>query len=282
MKTIALATAYPWDDIERVIILSPHLDDAALSCGGLMEFLSKRKSSSLVISIYCGNPPPVKNKDGTLRTPQRKGYVNPRLRRREDVAAMHAANADFVHLGFADGIYRRSPLSGQIIYRHAHERWVAPRVDDLGHIEELYLVLKQLCMGLGRILLVSPMGIGQHVDHTIVARVALRLAEQGVSLMFYEDFPYVVSTSVGSGEQDGPAIALKRLGRKPGDRMVLPVNVAAKAHLISHYESQIPALFEGENGLLSALQSHQHQGTPCEYYWKSRDTGATGKEQVHE
>lgn len=141
MKTVSPATAFPWDDIERVVILSPHMDDAALSCGGLLNFLVGRQTSCLVINVYCGNPPVVKNKDGTLRTPQRKGHANPRLRRREDVAAMRSVDADFVHLGFPDGIYRRSPLTNQLLYRHAWEKWVAPRVDDLAHVEELYLVL---------------------------------------------------------------------------------------------------------------------------------------------
>ncbi len=268
MKTIPLATAFPWDEIERVVILSPHMDDAALSCGGLLNFLTERQASCLVISIYSGNPPAVKNKDGTLRTPQRKGYMNPRLRRREDVAAMRSVDADFVHLGFPDGIYRRSPFNNQLLYRHARERWVSPRVDDLAHVEELYLVLRRLCLNLGRVLLVSPMGIGQHVDHTIVAQVALRLAERGVSLLFFEDFPYVVNSKVGNGTEDDPRQALQRLGWDSAERMVMPVNVVAKASLISHYQSQIPSLFHDEKGMLEALQACQHKKIPCEFYWK--------------
>lgn len=282
MKTNPLATAYAWDDIERVIILSPHLDDAALSCGGLLDFLTERQTSCLVISIYCGNPQAVKGKDGSLRTLQRKGHVNPRLRRQEDIAAMHAARADFVHLSFSDGIYRRSPLTNNFIYRHARERWLAPRVDDLGHVEELYLTLRRLCLGLGHILLVSPMGIGQHVDHSIVARVAIRLAEHGVSLLYYEDFPYVIDREVGSGAEDNPLLALERLGREPVGRMVLPVSVQAKTDLIGHYRSQIPALFENQEGLTAALQSHQHKGVPCEYYWKTRDSRPQRKEESNE
>jgi len=278
MKTVSLATAFPWDDIERVVILSPHLDDAALSCGGLLSFLTKRQASCLVISVYCGNPPAVMAKDGAQRIRLRKGHVNPRLRRREDVAAMHAVDADFVHLGFSDGIYRRSPLTNQFIYRHAHEKWVAPRIDDLAHVEELYLVLQRLCLNLGRLLLVSPMGIGRHVDHTIVARVALRLAEKGLSLLFFEDFPYVVDRNVGSGAEDDPLRALRRLGQEPSTRMVLPVNVEAKSSLISHYQSQIPALFDDEKGILDALHACQHQGIPSEFYWKTRELSLTRQE----
>ncbi len=275
MRTTSLTTAVPWDDIERVVILSPHMDDGALSCGGLLNFLTGRQASCLVITIYCGNPPAIKSSDGTLRSFQRKGHVNPRLRRREDVAAMHSADADFVHLSFPDGIYRRSPLTNQFIYRHAREKWTAPRVDDLAHVEELYLVLQRLCINLGRILLVSPMGIGQHVDHTIVARVALRLAEQGAALLFYEDFPYVVNQAIGSGAQDDPLQALQRLGREPVSRLVLPVDANAKAALIGHYHSQIPALFGDDPGVLAALHASQHQGKPSEFYWKTREIRPT-------
>lgn len=278
MKTSALGSAVPWDDIERVVVLSPHLDDAVLSCGGLLNFLTDRQAACLVISIYCGNPPAVKSADGSSRTFQRKGHANPRLRRREDIAAMHSADADFVHLSFSDGIYRRSPLTNQFIYRHAHERWEAPRVDDLAHAEELYLVLARLCLNLGRILLVSPMGIGQHVDHTIVARVALRLAERGASLLFYEDFPYVVDPTMGSGAPDDPQRALRRLGRSPSTRMALPVDVPAKAALIGQYSSQIPALFDDDQGVLTALNTRQLDGQPSEFYWKTREYRPTKKD----
>lgn len=278
MKTVALESAYAWDDIERVVILSPHLDDAVLSCGGLLHFLGQREMPRLVITVYCGNPPAIRGKDGTLRAFQRKGYVNPRLRRREDVAAMKEADADFVHLGFSDGIYRRSPLTNQFIYRHAHERWVAPRVDDLAHVEELFLVLQRLCLNLGRILLVSPMGIGAHVDHTIVAQVALRLAERGPLLMFYEDFPYVVDQELGSGSLDDPDRALARLRQEPALRLVQPVDVEAKAQLIAHYGTQIQPLFDDEAGVREALQGRRYRGSPCEFYWKARDRRPGGEE----
>lgn len=271
MKTSALAKAYPWDEFERVVVLSPHLDDAALSCGGLLQFLRGCHPSCLVITVYCGNPPALKGKDGTYRIPQRKGYVNPRLRRREDIEAMRMADADYVHLGFSDGIYRRSPLTHQFIYRHAHERWVAPRVDDMAHIEELFLVLQRLCLNLGRILLVAPMGIGHHVDHTIVAQVAIRLAERGPYLLFYEDFPYVVDREVGSGLEDDPGKALARLRQEPSRRLFLPVDPAVKGPMIARYSSQIPALFDDVRGIEEALMARIYQGRSCEFYWKTRD-----------
>lgn len=271
MRTTPLAEAYAWDDFERVVVLSPHLDDAALSCGGLLEFLRDREAAGLVITVCSGNPP------ATLRQGQgapgrpRRGHATPRVRRKEDIAAMHAVDADFVHLSFPDSIYRRSPLTGRFIYRDAREPWVAPRMEDLPHIEELYLVLRRLCLNLGRILLVSPLGIGRHVDHTIVAQAALRLAERGLALLFYEDFPYVVDPGL-TGIPDDPAQAFARLGLAPGQRHVLPVDVGAKASLIRRYTTQLPALFEGEADLEAQLGARTHRGWPCEYYWRAAGT----------
>lgn len=269
MKTQALLDSIDWDDFERVVILSPHLDDAALSCGALLQALRDR-ISTLVVSISCGTSRRLRT-DGSRSIERRKGHVNSRIRRAEDISAMRWVNADFVHLSFADGIYRRSPLTGKLIYRSARERWVSPRIDDMAHVEELYLVLRRLCLDLGRILLISPMGIGHHVDHQIAGQVAVRLAASaaGAELLFYEDFPYVADPNIGRGDHDDPLRALQRLQLKPLNRYAIPVDVEAKMALLQHYTSQIPALFGDEFGMRQRLISHQHLNRASEFYWQA-------------
>jgi LmbE family N-acetylglucosaminyl deacetylase len=241
MKILSLLECFDWHEFERVVILSPHLDDAALSCGGLLHALRQR-ASTLVVSLSCATPRVLTSK-GSSKIAHRRGYVSSQTRRGEDIAAMHSVDSDFVHLGFADGVYRRSPLTGRLIYRSARERWISPRIEDLAHSEELYLVLRRLCLNLGKILLLSPLGIGHHVDHQICAQVAVRLAAAGAILLFYEDFPYVADTRIGRGDQDGPLQALARLHRSPAGHYAVPVDVEAKLALLSHYASQVPALF---------------------------------------
>ncbi|MDD2882603.1 MAG: PIG-L family deacetylase [Rhodoferax sp.] len=274
MKTMPLLARFDWDEFERVVILSPHLDDAALSCGALLHAL-KDRISTLVVSISCGTSRRLSS-DGSNKIEHRHGHVSSRLRRAEDIAAMHSVNADFVHLSFADGIYRRSPLTGRLIYRSARERWVSPRIDDMAHIEELYLVLRRLCLDLGRILLVSPMGVGHHVDHQIAAQVAVRLAATatGAELLFYEDFPYVADPSIGKGDQDGPLQALNRLHQAASKRFALPVDVDAKVALLRHYASQVPALFGDEDGMRTRMANHRHLTQPSEFYWQTQPVPA--------
>lgn len=274
MNATLLLDQLDFDAFERVVILSPHLDDAALSCGGLLHAL--RGVATLVVTLCSGNPPPVSSADGSRKLPARRGHVSPRIRRAEDIAAMRAIDAAFVHLSFPDAVYRRSLHTGRLLYLSARERWDAPHADDNAHVEELYQLLKRICLDLGPILLISPLGIGDHVDHQITARVAMRLAGAGARLLFYEDFPYVANADSGRGDGDNPQAALARLALTPVEQYYVPVDVEGKMRLLRHYVSQVPVLFGTDEGMRAAIVRARHQGIPCEKYWRAYPPGVTG------
>jgi LmbE family N-acetylglucosaminyl deacetylase len=256
MQRAPLLKAVDWVSLERLIVLSPHLDDAALSCGGLLA-ATRDKVSRLVITVTAGT-----------RSRERKGFASPTERRLEDRAAMRELDCDFVHLGFPDAIYRVSPVSGQLIYRDSRERLAAPPIDDAGHVEELYLVLRRLSQDLGNVLVLSPLGIGQHVDHAICARVALRLFGASPNLLFYEDFPYVLRGSGAGVPDDDPRQAIARLGRAAVGRHTLAIDAEAKLSILRHYQSQIPLLFGDDPKLAASVRGHGTRGRAEEVYWR--------------
>jgi LmbE family N-acetylglucosaminyl deacetylase len=264
MKALPLLDAFDWPSLERVIILSPHLDDSALSCGETLRALLGHVSR-LSVTIASGNPPSKGKKSRN-----RSAYAPPAQRRREDIAAMQSVDCDFVHLGFADCIYRRSPTTGDLIYRSPRTRFAKPSIDDSTHVEELFLVLRRLVHNMGKVLLLSPLGIGYHVDHVICAQLALRLASSRVQLLFYEDFPYVVDPELGQGFPDGPLAALERLGCVPAARYFVPVHAEKKAQLIQYYQSQVPMLFSDVGQMEWALRRRRHKGEAVELFWKAR------------
>lgn len=265
MKTTPCLEAYDWSLFERVIVLSPHLDDAVLSTAGLLVALGDR-ISRLVVTIACGNPIPRTNaKKGRVR----KGFAPPAERRREDMAAMRELDCDYVHLGFADCIYRRSPTTGNLIYKQARTRFAVSAPEDRAHVEELFLVLRRLCHNMGRVLIVSPLAIGFHVDHAICAQVALQLAPMA-NILFYEDIPYVFDPNVGAGQADGPLSAMERLGLVPKRRLVLPYEVATKVHLTKKYDSQLAALFPEPSSFEDELTRRTWEGHPAEFYWQAK------------
>lgn len=287
MKTAPFLDAIDLDEFERVVVLSPHLDDAVLSCGGLLSAL-KGRISCLVITIACSNPTPRPGGPGKAqRARNRAGFASPAERRREDIAAMQSIDCDFVHLGFSDCIYRRSPTSGDLIYKKPREILARglPNIDDSAHVEELYLVLRRLCLGMGRLLLIGPMGIGHHIDHIICAHIVTRLKSERATVLFYEDFPYVI---YGDDEYekplprlriepDSPEEALTRIQHLPVRRLAMGFSIEDKARLLLHYKSQIEGLFGDEHEMRRMLAHRRHGGEPAEQFWIARHASAAGR-----
>jgi LmbE family N-acetylglucosaminyl deacetylase len=271
IRTDSLVDAFDWDRFERVVVLSPHIDDAVLSCTGLLSALDGL-APRLVVTLYCGNPesPRPEAPGQKARQRARRGHAAPSVRRREDLAAMRYLDCDWVHLGFPEAIYRRSPTMGHLIYRHPRQKWTRPNVADSAHMEELFLVLRRLCGNMGPRLLVSPIGIGHHVDHRICGLTALRLASPHTRVIFYEDFPYVTGSCVGSGNDDDPTSALARLGLRPTRRYVVPSNTKRQVKAVSLYASQIEPLFGSEATMREAVEARRYRGQPSEFYWSAR------------
>jgi LmbE family N-acetylglucosaminyl deacetylase len=263
MKTSLCIEAFDWSLYERVIVLSPHLDDAVLSAFGLLSALRER-ASRLVVTIACGNPTTPEGKASRVR----RGHVPPVDRRREDREAMRALDCHYLHLGFEDCVFRRSPITGELIYRTPRNKFTIAAPDDRAYVEELYLVLRRICYPSRHALLVAPLGIGYHVDHLICAQVALRIAPLS-QILFYEDVPYVFSPEAGKGDADGPLSALERLGCAPSQRLAVPFVPEEKVQLAELYTSQIPGLFPGEGTLARTIAERTYLGRPSEFFWKA-------------
>jgi LmbE family N-acetylglucosaminyl deacetylase len=272
MKTGLCLDAFDWSLYERVIFLSPHLDDAVLSAAGLLVALRDR-ASRLVVTIACGNPTTPEGKASRVR----RGHSPPAERRREDREAMRALGCHFLHLGFEDCVFRRSPITGDLIYKTARNKFTIAGPDDRTHVEELFLVLRRICYPSRRSLVVAPLGIGFHVDHLICAQVALRIAPLS-QLLFYEDVPYVFDPEAGKGDVDGPLSAMERLGLVPTQRLAMPFDPAEKVGLAGYYASQIPALFPGERGLEGTICSRTWNGKPSEFFWRAKQLSEGGDE----
>jgi len=145
-----------------VLVLSPHLDDAALSCPTYLQ----RTAQAYVATVFTEG-------DEALY----------RRRRSEDRKALRELGARPMHLGFLDAPYR-SPkyrdFCGIVFGRAREYRGTARAVAQA--IEQLDSKLHP------RVILV-PLAIGNHVDHRVVRDAALAAIPRD-RLLFYEDRPY--------------------------------------------------------------------------------------------
>jgi LmbE family N-acetylglucosaminyl deacetylase len=170
------------------IYLSPHLDDVALSCGGLVWEQAQSGLSVGIWTICAGDPPPgpLSAFAESLHERWQSGAEAMDLRRSEDSTACTILGASNRHFPIPDCIYRRvgpdnSPgySSEESLFGPIHQGESA-LISKLSHT--LSSTLPQ------RAIVVCPLTLGGHVDHVLTRKAA---EETGRPLMYYEDYPYV-------------------------------------------------------------------------------------------
>ncbi len=225
------------------IYLSPHLDDAVLSCGGAIHRYAVAGEPVQIITIFSGDAPPEDALSPFARSMHRL-WGNPpapvSLRRAEDAVALAWLKATGDYLPWPDAIYRTAP-DGTWLYEREEALWAAPHPADPLAQEGGRVLADQLTARIPRaenVQIYAPLAIGNHVDHQIVHMAALRLRERGYPLAFYEDFPYA---------EDRQAVRL-RLAEGTWQALLIflgTVDVIAKITAIGSYRSQMRVLFGG-------------------------------------
>jgi LmbE family N-acetylglucosaminyl deacetylase len=100
------------------IYLAPHLDDAALSCGGQILDRTRAGQRVLVVTVMAGDPPTDAEND-YIRSLHARWELErdaAAQRRAEDSAACAILGADFLHWSIPDCIYRLHPATGAPLY----------------------------------------------------------------------------------------------------------------------------------------------------------------------
>lgn len=196
-----------------LLVLSPHLDDAALSCAWLLQ----RHPGSSVVSVFAG-------------TPQRAALLSTRwdrdcgfasadaaiaARRREDQRACRQLDADPIWLDFADRQY------GQIARRTLLKARLAPILETSG-----------------KAIVVVPLGL-HHPDHIAVSDAALAvLRKLERPCIAYHEAPYRALQGVVERRIDeltAAGFSLQSLSAMGG-------STTWKIRVIETYASQWPRL----------------------------------------
>lgn len=146
-------------DVERVVVISPHLDDGVFGCGQLLVAAQQ----PMVVTVFAGLP------DRSVSTPYDSGCGHEtsaaavKARRAEDQAACYVVQASAAHCDLLDDQYRNGHPMG---------------------------VIDELCSRIaGSTHVVAPLGIC-HPDHLAVSDAALSCGFD--NLWLYEELPYRV------------------------------------------------------------------------------------------
>ena len=228
------------------VYLSPHLDDVALSVGGLLWEQSNLGKRVSVWTICAGDPPPgdLSPFAKSLQTRWETEEDSMSVRRAEDIRSCHTLGAEHLHFNIPDCIYRRSQHDGKYLYASEEALWIPVHPD-----EDLLVV--QIADELAKNLtpntqVVCPLTLGNHVDHRLTRLAAEKL---DTHLLFYADYPYVLE-----------AESFKSLENYTQERFLLsPQGLISWKNSISAHQSQISTFWPSLDDMHEAIQKYYQQ-----------------------
>ncbi len=228
-----------WD----AVYLSPHLDDAALSCGGQISARARAGEKVLVLTLFTADEPAEGGSDLIETLHGLFGLQGGVVahRRGEDLAACEALGAEPRHVPLAEAIYR-TDSDGHFLYTAIRAIFSSPSSADSRTVEALAEVMAAF-REVSEVFV--PLGVGGHVDHVLTRSAAELVFDE---LSYYEEIPYV--------EKWG---ALRRaLGRRadwqPAVAGFDDVDLDAKIEACLAYGSQIEGLYRTPERLEAALR----------------------------
>jgi len=226
------------------LYVSPHLDDAVLSVGGLI-CAQLMAGDRVVIATACTADTPTARRLSPLAIEVHRRWGNPRMpyaqRRQEDIAACLAlGGAECRHLGLPDAIYRFRPDTPECRYETFEELFGPIPSWDRGFSANVAAAVDRLAAELQPQEVLGPLGVGRNVDHLHLRNAVLRMSIS-TSVGFYEEQPY--STGCHPHAAPEPVTVAVRTCPIPVQPKTHRMDWDAKTHAIQCYQSQLTELF---------------------------------------
>lgn len=265
------------------LYLSPHLDDAALSCGGLIARQVQSGQRALIVTLFAGDPPAgIGSAFAAEKARIWQAEGSPAARRRaEDRAASERLGAAWLHWEYPDCIFRHDPWTGEAYYPSEESLWGPPNPKELAALAaELARRLQALCEQEHPVAIYAPLAVGHHVDHQIALAAVHRIKMTICPLCYYEDYPYAEKPGALQTALDTLAGAWQ-----PEIEPLTPEALTAKMEAIACYRSQMPDLFGDEAAMRRRVAARAQTlangagqaGAPlyglAERYWRRPVTG---------
>ncbi len=249
------------------LFLSPHLDDAVLSCGATIHQLVRGGDSVIILTVTAGDP-----SESTVDTPKiqdlherwQAGETPTAARRREDEEAARMLGAQIIHLPIGDCIYRTARKGDAVIPLYPSEESLFGEVHPNDSALEALLATE---IPQADVLYV-PLGVGHHVDHQITRDWGLELKNRtpALAMKLYEEYPYVnnkIAIDRALSFYAPQTLTVE-------ERLLEDEDVMAKVHAIACYKSQISTFWKGLDAMEKATRQSMmtaENGALVERYW---------------
>lgn len=237
----------------RLLVLSPHYDDAAYSLGGLLHQQARAGHRVVVVTVCGAGPqagggvPPLARELHArwIASAKTDGWLNTAAAERaaEDAAALAILGVEGQSLDIADCIYRRDPATAEWLCPTEESLFAGEGVREPDLARRIAAAVIALAGTSGAEVL-APLGIGNHVDHRLARRAAEMAA--GPALVFYEDYPYAAAEGTMSPEAATRGLVPRGWPLEPDDLDAW--TAAAQA-----YTSQVSTFWPSPDALAAEL-----------------------------
>lgn len=158
--------------MSRLLIISPHLDDAILSCGARIAWEKAQGNEIRVATCFTASP-------------MTALY---RQRMNDDIQALGLLGAQPIHLGFTDAPFRDSQYHNfsTILFHHKSPENTQPLV------ESIRTAIQNLAISWKPDEIIFPLGTGGHIDHQLVWQTSHYFWNADCMTGYYEDLPYAL------------------------------------------------------------------------------------------
>ena len=241
-----------------LLLVSPHLDDAVLSCAAIVE----RAEAVDVLTVCAGLPEPPRRGWWDEECGFSSSAESMPARMREDEAAFAGTPhrrryLTLLELQYVDG---RSEDEAKAIAA-AVQSWLSTTPDGTVTLPAgagcgFRPIVRRALRALGR-----PCHPPQHPDHLYVRDAALAaLRDSRTQLLLYEEVPYLIG-----GRADGEASRIAGADGWELEPIAVPIDRRAKAERVAAYATQVGPLSPAEGRLddPAALPAEEH-------YWLLR------------
>jgi LmbE family N-acetylglucosaminyl deacetylase len=225
-----------------LLLVSPHLDDAALSCSAILE----RDEAVDVLTVFAGGPEPPQQGWWDAECGFSSSAESIPARIREDEAAFAGTPhrrryLTLLELQYVDG---RRDDEAEAIAAEVRS-WLSKSPDGTVALPAcagcgLRPIVRRILRALGR-----PCHPPQHPDHLYVRDAALAaLRESQAQLLLYEELPYLIG-----GPADGEATRIAGAGDWEVKPIAVPIDRRVKAERVAAYATQVGPLSPAEGRL---------------------------------
>lgn len=255
------------------LFLSPHFDDAVLSCGATIYQLVQAGKPVIVLTVMAANPLLEQVPDSPIVRELHERWASGQhpveARIREDEIAITSLGAECRRMNiWTDCIYRLS-RNRTALYTCWEEVFGEIHPEDTASQFLPSLVLPPTeplsCI-------YAPLGVGHHVDHQIVRNWGFELHQQlpWVALKFYEEYPYIeqagaleAALSYYEGFDSPPQFS-------PECVSIQETAFEAKLQAIRAYQSQLSSFWSSDDQMIRAVRGTMMAtgaGELAERYW---------------